>query len=177
MESSAHALLDAWEAFYVILGSSAAALTGLQFVVIAVVADTPGLRTAESVGAFATPTIVHFCQCLFIAAVLSAPWPGMNPVTWLLAAAGGMGIFYTWIAFRRARRQTTYRPVAEDWLWHTALPLVTYCALLVAALCLRQDPAIALFFIGAVVLALIFIGIHNAWDAVAYIATQPRSKP
>ena len=177
MESSAHALLDAWEAFYVILGSSAAALTGLQFVVIAVVADTPGLRTAESVGAFATPTIVHFCQCLFIAAVLSAPWPGMNPVAWLLAAAGSMGVFYTWIAFRRARRQTTYRPVAEDWLWHIALPLVTYCALLVAAFCLRQHPALALFFIGAVVLALIFIGIHNAWDAVAYIATQPRSKP
>jgi len=88
-----------------------------------------------------------------------------------------MGVFYTLIAFRRARRQTTYRPVAEDWLWHIALPLVTYCALLVAAICLRQDPAFALFFIGAVVLALIFIGIHNAWDAVAYIATQPRSKP
>ena len=176
MENSAHALLDAWEAFYVILGSSAAALTGLQFVVIAVVADTPGLRSAESVGAFATPTIVHFCQCLFVAAVLSAPWQGLMPVTLLLVAGGGAGIFYTLIAFRRARRQTTYQPVAEDWIWHTALPLVTYCTLLVAAFCLRQDPAVALFFIGAVVLFLIFIGIHNAWDAVAYIATQPRGK-
>src|SRR5262245_46739449 len=177
MESSAHTLLEAWEAFYVILGGSAAALTGLQFVVIAVVADTPGVRSAESIGAFATPTIVHFCQCLLIAAVLSAPWPSLNPVTWVLVAASGAGVFYTLLVIRRARRQTTYRPVAEDWVWHTALPLVTYCSLLVAAFCLRQDPAVALFFIGAVALSLIFIGIHNAWDAVAYIATQPRTKP
>ena len=176
MESSAHAMLDAWETFYVILGSSAAALTGLQFVVIAVVADTPGLRSEESVGAFATPTIFHFCQSLVIAAVLSAPWQSMAPVAWLLVANGSAGVFYTLVAFRRARRQTNYHPVAEDWLWHTALPLATYGALLVAAFCLRQDPPVALFFIGGVVLSLIIIGIHNAWDAVAYIATQPRNK-
>src|ERR1041384_3296763 len=35
MEPSAHALLTEWESFYVIVGSSAGALTGLMFVVIA----------------------------------------------------------------------------------------------------------------------------------------------
>src|SRR4051812_768692 len=35
-----NALLAAWESFYVIVGSSAAALTGLQFVVIALIAET-----------------------------------------------------------------------------------------------------------------------------------------
>ena len=35
MDGHAPDLLSAWEAFYVIVGSSAAALTGLQFVVIA----------------------------------------------------------------------------------------------------------------------------------------------
>src|SRR5262245_27888129 len=119
MENAAYDLLDAWEAYYVILGSSAAALTGLQFVVIALVADMPGFRSEESVGAFATPTIVHFCQCLFMAAVLSSPWTSLTPVTWLFVAAGSAGVFYTLIALRRARRQTAYHPVAEDWLWHT----------------------------------------------------------
>ncbi len=32
--------LRAWETFYVIVGSSAAALTGLQFVVIALIAES-----------------------------------------------------------------------------------------------------------------------------------------
>jgi hypothetical protein len=176
VENSAHALLSVWETYYVILGSSAAALTGLQFVVIALVADTPGLGSEDSVSAFGTPTIVHFCLCLFVAAILSAPWSSLIPVTWLLLAAGSIGVFYSLIVFRRARRQTTYRPVAEDWLWHVAFPLIAYGALIAAAVFLGQDPASALFLVGAVALTLIFIGIHNAWDSVAYVAVQHRSK-
>jgi len=174
--NTAHEILGVWETYYVILGSSAAALTGLQFVVMALIADTPGIRSADSVGAFGTPTVVHFCLCLFVAAVLSAPWLSLTPVSWLLLAAGSAGVFYTLIALRRVRRQTTYRPVAEDWLWHETLPLIAYGALVAAAVFLPQDPATALFFVGAVALTLIFVGIHNAWDAVAYIAVQHRSK-
>ena len=42
-------MLAAWESYYVIVGTSAAALTGLQFVVMALVADTPlsSLRIAR----------------------------------------------------------------------------------------------------------------------------------
>lgn len=170
-------MLSLWEAYYVILGSSAAALTGLQFVVIALVADTPGLTSEDSVGAFATPTVVHFCLCLFLAAVLSAPWHGLAPVAWLLLAAGIVGVLYTMIVLRRAQRQTTYRPVAEDWLWHAVLPLLAYGALIAAAAFLSRNPATALFVVGAVALTLIFIGIHNAWDTVAYVAIQHRPKP
>jgi hypothetical protein len=177
VEHTAHTFLRDWETFYVILGSSAAALTGLQFVVIALVADTPGLGSEDSVGAFGTPTVVHFCLCLFVAAVLSAPWPGLTPVTWLLLAAGGAGSIYTLIVLRRARRQTAYRPVLEDWLWHALLPLIAYGALIGAGVFLPRDPATALFVVGAVALTLIFIGIHNAWDAVAYMAVQHRAPP
>ena len=63
-------MLAAWESYYVIVGTSAAALTGLQFVVMALVADTPGLGSADSVDAFGTPTIVHFGNSLFVAALL-----------------------------------------------------------------------------------------------------------
>ena len=41
--------LHEWESFYVIIGTSAAALTGLMFVVIAVVADA-GPRAASPLG-------------------------------------------------------------------------------------------------------------------------------
>ncbi len=52
--------LSGWENFYVIVGSSAGALIGLQFVVITLIADFPVVRDAERAGsAFATPTIVH----------------------------------------------------------------------------------------------------------------------
>jgi len=63
-------------------------------------------------------------------------------------------------------------PVLEDWLWHCVFPFIAYVTLLVAALRLQRDPPTCLLLIGATALLLLFIGIHNAWDAVTYIATQ-----
>lgn len=177
METPAHELLAAWESFYVIVGSSAAALTGLQFVVMALVADSPGLRSADSIGAYGTPTVVHFCVCLFVSALLSAPWESLTPITWLLVAAGIVGVLYTLIVMQRARRQASYHPVAEDWVWHSILPLIAYSVLIGGAVQLHDHPTAGLFLPGAVTLVLLFIGIHNAWDTVAYVAVQGRATP
>jgi len=175
MENAAHALLGTWETFYVIVGSSAAALTGLQFVVIALVADIPGLGSADSVAAFGTPTVVHFCLTLFVSALFSAPWRELAPVRWLLLAAGMLGMVYVFIVLRRARRQATYQPVAEDWLWHVLLPVFAYGLLILAAVLLTSRAESALFMAAGATLLLIFIGIHNAWDTVSYVATQHRT--
>src|SRR5436190_3462612 len=75
-----HAALSPWESFYVIVGSSAAALTGLQFVVMALIADTSARAGTHEIGAFATPNIVHFCAVLLFSAILSAPWPSLHAV-------------------------------------------------------------------------------------------------
>jgi len=171
VEPAAASLFAAWANFYVIIGSSAAALTGLQFVVIALSAET---RTAAGpeVSAFGTPTIVHFCAVLLIGAILSMPWQAVTSAALALGACGLAGIVYVLIVMRRARRTTRYAPVLEDWLWHCTFPFVGYTALLGAALLLRRDLAHCLFVIAAAALLLLFIGIHNAWDAVTYIVIQ-----
>jgi hypothetical protein len=76
------------------------------------------------------------------------------------------------VVIRRTRRQTRYRPVLEDWIWHAVLPLIAYTALLAAALRLPRQPGAVLFVIGAMAMLLLFVGIHNAWDAVTYIAVE-----
>lgn len=74
-----------WDNFYVIVGSSAGALIGLQFVVITLIADLPmGQGSAQAGQAFATPTIVHFCAVLLLAGIFSAPWRGIAAATILL---------------------------------------------------------------------------------------------
>jgi hypothetical protein len=50
--------LAEWENFYVIVGSAAGALIGLQFVVVTLIVDSPTLRVAEGVAAFATPRLL-----------------------------------------------------------------------------------------------------------------------
>jgi len=170
MEEAARSPLVAWENFYVIVGSTGAALTGLQFVVIALIADVRAPATARQIDAFGTPTIVHFCAVLLVSAILSAPWVGLSSVGLALGACGAAGVVYGVIVIRRARRQTGYKPVWEDWLFHAVLPLIAYALMLTAAVALRSHPQRALFIVGAVALLLLFVGIHNAWDTVTYIA-------
>jgi hypothetical protein len=177
-DAAAHTVLSLWENFYVIVGSSGAALTGLQFVVIALLAETGTGGTSREVDAFGTPTIVHFCTVLLLSAILSAPWHALSSVGLAVGALGLAGIVYMAIVIGRARRQTGYKPVLEDWLWHTIFPVVSHAVLVAAAVALYRDKTGALFPIGAVCLFLLFIGIHNAWDTVVFIALDrvPKAK-
>jgi len=173
----AHETLSLWESFYVIVGSSAAALTGLQFVVIALVAESEARTGTREIAAFGTPTVVHFCAVLLISAILSAPWPRLSGAATALGICGALGIGYVLIVTRRARRTTAYRPVLEDWIWHSVLPLRAYVVLVIAAATLPRHEVLALFAIAASALLLLFIGIHNAWDTVTYIAIAMKQSP
>jgi hypothetical protein len=165
-----------WESFYVILGSSAAALTGLMFVVVALQADKR-LRSGGAIAAFGTPTIVHFGAVLLLAALLTAPHPTEPILPAALVATGAAGLVYVACVIRRARRQNTYAPELSDWVWHGALPLGAYGALLVLGLVFERSADAALYGVGGVALLLLFIGIHNAWDAAVWIATQDQGGP
>jgi hypothetical protein len=99
--------LAKWSSFYVIAGSAAGALIGLQFVVMTLIAGGPALRAAEAGAAFATPTIIHFGVVLLLSAAASVP-----------------------------------------------------------------------FVVAAATLLLLFVGIHNAWDAVTYhVFTRTAEQP
>ena len=63
-----------WDSFYVIVGSAAGALIGLQFVVLTLIAERPPVGGAEAGAAFGSPTIVHFGATLFVSALLHVPW-------------------------------------------------------------------------------------------------------
>ncbi len=179
MQEVAVSPLTTWQNFYTIIGSAAGTLTGLMFVVITLIAGTQARRSSGTIAAFGSPTVVHFCLALLIAAILTAPWHVLWNVGLLLGLVGLGGVIYVVIVVRRAGRQTAYKPVLEDWLWHTIFPFVSYTVLVVAAILLPGDPALALFGIGAVTVLLLFIGIHNAWDTVTYIIVeyaQPENK-
>jgi len=169
--------LTAWLNFYVIVGSSAGALIGLQFVVLSLVAGRPNVRVDPETGsAFATPTIIHFASVLLLAGILCAPWSGIGAPMILCAVVGISGVVYTAIVSRRLGRLNTYKPELEDWLFHALLPLAAYVALAVSPYAARAHAHETLFAIGAAVLLLLFAGIHNAWDAVTYhiFVSRPR---
>ena len=67
-------ILASWESFYVIVGSSAAALTGLMFVVITIAIERKSGEAGQAIDAFGTPTVVHFIAAFLVSAIMSAPW-------------------------------------------------------------------------------------------------------
>jgi len=172
MQEAASVPFSSWESFYVIVGSSAAALTGLQFVVIALIADARRASTTKEIDAFGTPNVVHFSAVLLISATLSAPWTSLFGAAAVLAAAGVVGVFYIGLVVRRARRQRGYVPVLEDWLFHAVFPGLCYLCLAIAPFTMWQDTVDSLFCIAAAALLLLFVGIHNAWDTITWIAVN-----
>jgi len=169
--------LSEWQNFYVILGSSAGALIGLQFVVVALLAGIPNARPNEEGGsAFATPNIVHFGVVLLVSGVIAAPWHENTVVAAVLMIIGAMGIIYCLIVTRRLRGQTRYKPEFEDWLCHAILPLISYAGVTACGYVGIWFMTPALFGISAATLLLLFTGIHNAWDTATYHVFVQRHK-
>lgn len=161
-----------WDNFYVIVGSSAAGLTGLTFVVIALASDAhvvrlSGLRT------FITPVVMHFGSALWLSALLCIP--GQTAVSLSVCMIGSGAILASYggaTTYRMYRGRRDYRPVIEDWIWNATLPLLCYLALMVAGVWALRKPAAALYIIGASALTLLFIGIHNAWDIAVWVTVE-----
>jgi hypothetical protein len=174
MQEAGVSLLTSWQTFYVLVGTAAATLMGLMFVVITLISGVRGRVSApsETFSSFNTPNVFHFGAALFVAALLCAPWQALWTAGLLLGLCGLWGGTYVVIVLRRVRRQSHYQSVLEDWLFHTILPLVSYTAFFVAAILLLILPALALFVIATAAILLLFIGIHNAWDNVSYIVTE-----
>lgn len=164
--------LAEWDSFYVIVGSGAGALIGLQFVVMTLVAERPIPRAVDAAGAYLTPTVIYFCAALLLSAILRMPWRAATAPAWLCGLMGVAGIIYTLVIGQRMRdlmrTRTGYRAEFEDWLCYFVIPLAAYLALAGSAVAAPAYTREALFGFGIVTLVLLFTGIHNAWDSVSY---------
>ena len=97
MDDSLHAALREWTDFYLITGTAAAALTGLQFVTMALFAEVRHQTSSgDGVSAFGTPNVVHFSIALLVSCTLSAPWRSMHSAAMALIVIGLAGLAYAY---------------------------------------------------------------------------------
>src|SRR4051812_33822252 len=111
-----------------------------MFVVITMIAESRERPSKHTLGAFGTPTIVHFCNVLLLSAIMSAPWPDETAGRCGLGAFGALALLYVLAALRKARRQQGYAPEPEDWVWYFAMPLLCYAAITGAAVVMGPAP-------------------------------------
>jgi hypothetical protein len=163
-----------WQNFYMLMGTAAATLTGLMFVVTTLIAGIDAhLSTLNAaVSAFNTPTVVQFGAVLLLAGILSAPWQTFSSLSLLLGLLGLGMVSYSIIVLRRMWRVPHYQSTLEDWLWYMALPLLAHVSLIVAAFVLPANPSPALYIVGLAMILLLLVGIRNAWDMVTFLAVE-----
>lgn len=170
------AYMKGWENFYVITGSAAAGLTGLTFVVIALASDAnmvrlSGLRT------FITPIVIHFGSVLWIASVLSIPGhTALSLSISLVVTATVLTIYSVMTLYRMHSNRGLYVPALQDWIWNAGFPLLCCLSFLVAGLAIFQRPVASMYIVGVATLAMLFIGVHNAWDLAVWITAERPGK-
>jgi len=169
--------LAEWESFYIIVGPSAGALIGLQFVVLTLIGERPSQRVAEAGAAFVTPMIVHYETVLLLSAVLLAPWRSITPISIIWGATGVIGFVYQCVVAKRLRRQGAYKLGFEDWLFYVGLPFAAYLLLMASPFAAPSHEREAAFAVGAAVVLMLFAGIHNSWDSISYQVFVLRNRP
>ena len=172
--------LQAWHEFYFLLGTSAAALTGLMGVVISINPDTIAERPQSGVRAFVTPTMVFFTTAFVVSALLLVPHLSLRSLGVLLALTGIAGVAYlVWV---RGHHYFVHgiegRPPeldAEDWIFFIGLPYLSYLLLIIAAVGIWQHAQYGAPTLAFATMLLLVTGIHNAWDLVIWLAQQKRA--
>ena len=169
--------LAGWDNFYVIIGSSAGGLTGLTFVVVALIRESAQGVQPAGIGTFVTPTIVHFCGVLALAAFMSLPHQNGGTLSAGLTLGGLAGVVYGCLIgvsmYRIGADASRYVPVREDWIWNVIMPTLVYAALVVmGALIWDRLTRQALYGVAVLALALLFIGIRNAWDLAVWVSVK-----
>lgn len=169
--------MEGWGEFYVIMGTSAGALTGLMFVVIALGGENGYKRSTEVAEAFATPTIVHLAAVVLISGIVTVPRQTELSLMLCLLAAGIGGLIYSCWDMQLVRKQSDYEEYWADRIWRTVLPIIGFAALLLSGILVTIDTEAACYLVGATTLLLLFAAIHNAWDSAIWIATDHVERP
>jgi hypothetical protein len=165
--------LEAWHDFYLVVGTGAAALTGLLFVIVSLGPHVVAGHTRTGVRAFVSPIATHFTTVLVGSSVMLVPELPMPMLGALLAVGGFGGLIYTgWTGAHRRWRESALPFL--DWIWFVGLPAVCYALTLASGVAIAMNLAIGLYAIAATMLLLIVVGIRNAWDVVLWVAQQAR---
>lgn len=162
--------LHEWQNFYLLVGTASATLTGLLFVAVSLGTHMVTGRE-DSVRTFVTPTLVHFIAVVVTATVLLIPTHTVWSLSGMLLVIGVTSVTYAiQIILQMARGLNRDSVDPAHWLWHAALPLISYALVAGASIWLLAGSLAALDGLAASAVLLMIVGVHNAWDLVLWLA-------
>jgi hypothetical protein len=172
-------MFEGWDNFYIIVGPSAGALIGLMFVVVTLTADSEPRGMERGAQVYITPIAFHFAVVLVLSAMTAVPGLPAPAVAAIIALLGLGGFFYALLTTVRLfgmGREKLYVPDLSDKLFYGVFPSLIYAALVVSAAIVFAGATWGAYGLGAVTMAILLIGIRNAWDLVTAIVKSLSKK-
>jgi hypothetical protein len=163
-----------WREFYLLVGTAAATLMALMFVVVSL--RPPTIGTRENERAFMTPVIVYFSAGIFVPGLMLTPGLPPRVLSVALGLTGVGGLVY--LAWARVLYQWRVSKLPmDDWIFFVALPALGFALFLPGAVGVWMRAPFALYAVEASVLLFLLIGIRNAWDLVLWISSRGPREP
>ena len=158
-----------WETYYLMVGSSAAALIGLLFVVVTLAGEVDPARAGAAQSTFMTPTVLHFAIVFVISAAAVAPEPAPLFMASATLIPALVGLFYAVGAIIRLAVGPRAAPHWTDYIFYGVLPAACYLWLIAAAWGVWQQPAFGDPALALGVLVLLLLAIRDAWDLATWL--------
>lgn len=170
-------MFEGWDDFYLLIGSAAAALIGLLFVV-ATLSTGNDRRTAEKgQRLYMTPIVFHLAVIVVLSAMAMAPTlqpVGFGLITGIAVAAGLGQAMRSINGIRNA--ELGEPPHWTDVWFYGVGPGVVYLALAAASVVVLLDRHDAENWIATITVVLLLLSIRNAWDLVTFLAPRSEDK-
>jgi hypothetical protein len=163
-----------WETFYLMVGSSAVILIGLLFVVITLSSNMEARRAVIGARIYMTPTVYHLGTVVLVSAVALMPGMQLYAMALVVAVPALSGFVYAALSLLRMFRNPPV-PHWTDYVYYGVVPGVVHLWLMAAAWAFWQASESAAYAVAAGLVALLLIGIRDAWDLATYLVHQPRA--
>jgi hypothetical protein len=169
-------MFEAWTEYFFMIGSSAAALIGLMFVVVTLTAGRDRDQLEQGKHLYTSPIVWHLGVVLVLSGGALAPTitaKVFGLVSGGLALLGiGMGIRN---AIGIARGQVATPGPGFDVFWYGLAPAFAYAGLGWSAVSILREYSWSASTVAASLMALLLVSIHAEWDLVTFLAPQAGS--
>lgn len=163
-------MFERWHDYYLMLGSCAAALIGLMFVVMTLTAGHDRNQAEQGKHLYSSPIVLHLAVVLALSG--AALVPDMAAPTFGIGVAA-VALFGLGLGVRSAvgiARWSGAPSSGFDMFWYGAAPAIVYAGLLASAFGIFRGAGWASIAVAADLMVLMLVSIHAEWDLVTFLA-------
>jgi hypothetical protein len=165
-------MFEGWDNYFGMLGTAAAGLIGLLFVVVTLTTGFDRSRALRAGGIYLTPIAVHFGVVLSISACTLVPrltppqLAALIAIFTVLGFSASMRTCFGIVDFHKSADP----PHWSDFWGYGAAPAAAYLLLALGAAGVWRRAEWATYLLAAVLLVLLLVAIRNAWDLLTWMA-------